>query len=73
VRDGAASADARFAPTQRARDNLSTLVLTDSGGLQEKAPGLGKPVLVLREVTEPNPSCPLVSFVEKKEIRVIRG
>lgn len=30
----------------------STLVLTDSGGLQEEAPGFGKPVLVMREVTE---------------------
>jgi UDP-N-acetylglucosamine 2-epimerase (non-hydrolysing) len=30
----------------------SYLVLTDSGGLQEEAPGLGKPVLVMRDVTE---------------------
>ena len=28
------------------------LVLTDSGGLQEEAPSLGKPVLVMRETTE---------------------
>lgn len=31
---------------------LSTLVLTDSGGIQEEAPGLGKPVLVMRNTTE---------------------
>jgi len=30
----------------------SYLVLTDSGGIQEEAPSLGKPVLVMREVTE---------------------
>ncbi len=30
----------------------STIVLTDSGGIQEEAPGLGKPVLVMRDSTE---------------------
>jgi UDP-N-acetylglucosamine 2-epimerase (non-hydrolysing) len=32
--------------------SISYLVLTDSGGIQEEAPSLGKPVLVMREVTE---------------------
>lgn len=47
---------ARIAPLDyphfiRALD-LSTIVLTDSGGVQEEAPALGKPVLVMRETTE---------------------
>ena len=32
--------------------NVCYLVITDSGGLQEEAPALNKPVLVLRDVTE---------------------
>ncbi len=40
-----------YLPMVRAMQR-SALVLTDSGGLQEEAPALGKPVLVLREVTE---------------------
>ena len=30
----------------------SYLIITDSGGIQEEAPSLGKPVLVMRDVTE---------------------
>ena len=32
--------------------DLSYIVLTDSGGIQEEAPSFGKPVLVMRETTE---------------------
>ena len=39
-------------PTMVAALKQSYLVLTDSGGLQEEAPALGKPVLVFRDVTE---------------------
>jgi UDP-N-acetylglucosamine 2-epimerase (non-hydrolysing) len=37
----------------------STMIMTDSGGIQEEAPSLGKPVLVFREVTERTPTVSL--------------
>ncbi len=40
-----------YAPFVRLMDR-SSVILTDSGGIQEEAPSLGKPVLVMRETTE---------------------
>jgi len=40
-----------YAPFVRLMDR-SSIILTDSGGIQEEAPSLGKPVLVMRDVTE---------------------
>jgi UDP-N-acetylglucosamine 2-epimerase (non-hydrolysing) len=56
--------------------NQSTLVVTDSGGLQEEAPSLGKPVLVLRHVTERPEAIKagtvqLVGTNEKKIVRAV--
>ena len=45
--------------------NASDLLLTDSGGIQEEAPSLGKPVLVMREVTE------RVEAVEAGTVRLV--
>ena len=39
-------------PTMISMMSKSYLILTDSGGVQEEAPSLGKPVLVMRDVTE---------------------
>jgi UDP-N-acetylglucosamine 2-epimerase (non-hydrolysing) len=53
----------------------SYLILTDSGGIQEEAPSLGKPVLVMREVTERPEGIEAggVSLVGVGRERVVRG
>lgn len=53
----------------------SYLVLTDSGGIQEEAPALGKPVLVMREVTErvEGIAAGTAKLVGTKEDSIIQG
>jgi UDP-N-acetylglucosamine 2-epimerase (non-hydrolysing) len=53
----------------------STLILTDSGGVQEEAPSLGKPVLVMRDTTErPEAvSAGTVKLVGSDEKRIVEG
>lgn len=50
--DNVALIDPLEYPTFARLLNIADIVLTDSGGVQEEAPALGKPVLVLRETTE---------------------
>lgn len=51
------------------------LVLTDSGGIQEEAPGLGKPVLVMRDVTErpEGIEAGTVKLVGTDTVKIIQG
>ena len=47
--------------------NQAYLILTDSGGIQEEAPALGKPVLVMREITE-RPEAVILVGTDKQKI-----
>ena len=53
----------------------SHIVLTDSGGIQEEAPSLGKPVLVMREVTERPEAVQAgtVALVGADQARIVAG
>jgi len=53
----------------------SHLVLTDSGGIQEEAPSLGKPVLVMRQVTERPEAvrAGTVELVGADRLRIVEG
>ncbi len=55
--------------------NRSYMILTDSGGIQEEAPSLGKPVLVMRNVTErpEGVECGTLKLVGTDENRIYEG
>ncbi|KRD47289.1 UDP-N-acetyl glucosamine 2-epimerase [Oerskovia sp. Root918] len=55
--------------------SLSTVILTDSGGVQEEAPSLGKPVLVMRENTERPEAVEAgaVQLIGTDEDRIVNG
>ncbi len=55
--------------------NHCYLVLTDSGGVQEEAPGLGKPVLVMRDTTERPEAVRsgTVKLVGSSKIKIVKG
>jgi UDP-N-acetylglucosamine 2-epimerase (non-hydrolysing) len=63
-----------YAPFVRLMDR-STLILTDSGGVQEEAPSLGKPVLVMRDTTErpEGLAAGTVRLVGAREQRIVEG
>jgi UDP-N-acetylglucosamine 2-epimerase (non-hydrolysing) len=53
--------------------DMATIILTDSGGIQEEAPSLGKPVLVMRETTERPEALEtgLVQLVGTDRVRIV--